>query len=386
MMVSNKLLLTVERRYLEYNGDYYVKGTEDSAFFDKYLDEFEQVDVLCRVEKTNKLPVGYQLVCRENLSMVPIYTTGVGVFKAFCILRILSKYKCQRIIIRTPGMLAYAVSLYCYLINAKFFCEVVADPFQEAKSVSENVIVRTILKFVLPRIFSFQMKKCCLASFVTEREIQSATLGKNQIKSDKFDYQYSSISIEDDFYYNSKQVDGESDVIRLLFVGVLDRPFKGLDIFLKMVALLPQNYHGIIVGDGVLLDEYKDLSTKLGIRNRVSFKGYISDKETKLDIYRMADIFVLTSRREGLPRVVIEAMANSLPCICSRVSGVSELIEDKYIFNIDDFEGAHKLILSLSNEECDYMSKNNFSNSQKYNITKLSEKRKEFFEDVKEYC
>jgi glycogen(starch) synthase len=55
--------------------------------------------------------------------------------------------------------------------------------------------------------------------------------------------------------------------------------------------------------------------------------------------YRAADLFILPSRNEGLPNVLLEAMACGLPCVCSTVSGTRELTvhgETGWAFQIDD--------------------------------------------------
>jgi len=66
---------------------------------------------------------------------------------------------------------------------------------------------------------------------------------------------------------------------------------------------------------------------KCGLRKFIRFVGRISDEEL-LTLYSLAEIFVLTSRIETLPRVVAEAMSFGKPVVASRLAGTSVLVED----------------------------------------------------------
>lgn len=79
-----------------------------------------------------------------------------------------------------------------------------------------------------------------------------------------------------------------------------------------------------LIGDGPLLAESKVLASSLGIEGRVEFTGLRTDVETLL---AQSDVFVLSSRFEGLPISIIEAMRAGLPVVASDVGGVSELVD-----------------------------------------------------------
>lgn len=80
-----------------------------------------------------------------------------------------------------------------------------------------------------------------------------------------------------------------------------------------------------LVGDGPLRDKIETLAKNLGIRQRVNFVGAINDVAEHLS---RSHIFVLTSRWEGFPRSVLEAMRAGLPVIASDVGGVAEAVAD----------------------------------------------------------
>ena len=81
-----------------------------------------------------------------------------------------------------------------------------------------------------------------------------------------------------------------------------------------------------LVGDGPLLPEAKALASDLGIENRVEFTGSRSDVTALL---AHSDVFVLTSRFEGLPISILEAMRAGLPVVASDVGGVPELVNEE---------------------------------------------------------
>ncbi|HEB62520.1 MAG TPA: glycosyltransferase, partial [Bacteroidetes bacterium] len=77
------------------------------------------------------------------------------------------------------------------------------------------------------------------------------------------------------------------------------------------------------VGDGALRGELEREASTLGITDNVIFTGARNDIE---EILRISNVCVLSSRREGFPMVLLEAMSTGIPCISTNVGCVNELI------------------------------------------------------------
>jgi glycosyltransferase involved in cell wall biosynthesis len=106
----------------------------------------------------------------------------------------------------------------------------------------------------------------------------------------------------------------------LLAIGRLAAE-KGFDLLLKTVAEIRSDFpHAclVIVGKGPEETRLKTLATELGIADAVSFAGYV---ERPWQFYAAADIFVLSSRYEGMPNALIEAIANGMPVVATPASG-----------------------------------------------------------------
>jgi glycosyltransferase involved in cell wall biosynthesis len=115
---------------------------------------------------------------------------------------------------------------------------------------------------------------------------------------------------------------------RLLTVGLFGHnEAKGVDYLLRAVGRLRAraDFRLDVVGDGPLLPEYRRLAQELGLDDAVSFHGFLP-KDDVAAFMREADLFVLASRFENNPCVVIEAMASGLPVVATRVGGIPELI------------------------------------------------------------
>ncbi len=90
------------------------------------------------------------------------------------------------------------------------------------------------------------------------------------------------------------------------------------------VARQMANCHLLIAGRGPLEKYLKELVDELGLASQVHFLGYRTDIP---EILKTLDVFVLPSRREGLPMALLEAMASGLPVVASRVGGIPEILE-----------------------------------------------------------
>jgi len=112
-------------------------------------------------------------------------------------------------------------------------------------------------------------------------------------------------------------------------------PKKGYGDLLQALAALPSDlgWRFVHVGGGPLLRELKDLGERLGLRDRIEWRG-AQPQEQVLALYRQADLFVLASRiaddgdRDGLPNVLMEAQSQAVAVLATRTSGIPELIDD----------------------------------------------------------
>jgi glycosyltransferase involved in cell wall biosynthesis len=102
---------------------------------------------------------------------------------------------------------------------------------------------------------------------------------------------------------------------------------KGLDYLLQAAAALRNSLphlSTLIVGDGPEMAHLKSLAKELGMAERVMFTGHRDDV---YDLMAAMDVFVLPSLSEGIPMVLLEAMALGTPIVASRVGGVPEIVE-----------------------------------------------------------
>ena len=107
-------------------------------------------------------------------------------------------------------------------------------------------------------------------------------------------------------------------------------PEKGQAGLLWAFSRLAKTYPRLklrLVGDGPDQAALKSLASELGIASSVSFLGRLSEEQTLAEIAQ-SDLLALPSFMEGLPIVLMEAMALSVPVVASRVAGIPELVED----------------------------------------------------------
>ncbi len=113
-----------------------------------------------------------------------------------------------------------------------------------------------------------------------------------------------------------------------LLVGTVSclKPQKSPDDFIRVAARICQRFpmaRCVLVGDGALRPQVEALIRTEGLQERVTLLGWRRDVVTLLKAF---DVFVLTSRWEGLPCVLLEARASRIPIVATRVGGAAEAI------------------------------------------------------------
>lgn len=156
-----------------------------------------------------------------------------------------------------------------------------------------------------------------------------------------------------------------SDDIVLLSVGELNEN-KNHRLIIELLPYLKNNVFYVICGKGPLMEEYINLANKLGIQKRLKLMGYVNDTP---NYYRIADLFVFPSKREGLPVSIMEAMASGLPIIATDIRGSRDLLGDSsnVLFSLDDDRDyIIKSINKLLKNRAD-VSKENVDRAKMYN-------------------
>lgn len=129
-------------------------------------------------------------------------------------------------------------------------------------------------------------------------------------------------------------------------------PAKGQHVLIRACALLAREgfrFRLVLVGDGPDGVSLKRMIREYGLSDHVELTGPLGQPEVRA-WYDRADIFVLASFAEGLPVVLMEAMAKTIPSVSTRITGHGELIrsgENGLLVPASDTDGLTKALRSL---------------------------------------
>ena len=145
---------------------------------------------------------------------------------------------------------------------------------------------------------------------------------------------------------------------------------KNQAMLIRAMAQLPPRVKLLLLGDGALLEECRQLALQQKTADRIRFEGYQRDTAA---YYAGADICVSSSRSEGLPFNVMEAMGRGLPVAASDVKGNQDLIrhgENGLLYPYGDVEGCAAQMKRLLNapEEARRMGERSRADSLAYGL------------------
>lgn len=142
-----------------------------------------------------------------------------------------------------------------------------------------------------------------------------------------------------------------SKIINFVFVARFDE-VKNHDMLLKAFCIAEKKIPDIrliLVGDGKLLEQEKQLAEQLGVATKVIFKGQRNDIP---DILKGSDVCVISSKSESFSRALVEAMAAGLPVIVTSVGGMRDIVDGNGLLVDSNDENAFaKAMINLAGDE-----------------------------------
>lgn len=387
-MVAMNLIVTCEFRFSRTpDNKVWTTSAFPYDFWLRYLEVFNQVNVIARVEHVDHIDPQWKQVCGANVTItdLPHYIGFFGLIKnAFNIHKVINQTITPEsaIIYRVPSQTAMIATLG----NARqqgFALEVVGDPYD----VFNSGITHTFLDKILAKLSYMGLKSMAnnslAACYVTQDYLQQ----RYPVKSNALSVGCSDIELHENHFLPVPKT-YTTTATKLVFIGSFGQLYKGPDILIHALAELNKNeksYSVTILGNGKYLDEMKQLAKSLNCFEQINFVGEVAHSSVTQYIDD-ADVFVMPSRTEGLPRALIEAMARALPCIASNVGGIPELLESEFILTENTPENLALKIdeVCTSIEKLNQASINNLHKAQNYQHVLLVSKRRAFYQKYKE--
>jgi glycosyltransferase involved in cell wall biosynthesis len=128
---------------------------------------------------------------------------------------------------------------------------------------------------------------------------------------------------------------------------------KNIHLLVEALKYLPENYRLFLAGpfaDTAYADKINDITTELGLKDRVISSGYTPYPEVPI-AYQVSDLFVLPSSWEGLPKVVMQGLACGVPCLVSGFKVVNEIRGLYYLGDLKPESIASQIREILDNEQ-----------------------------------
>lgn len=171
--------------------------------------------------------------------------------------------------------------------------------------------------------------------------------------------------------------------ITIASIGATNMRYKGHVYMIKAVELMIKQgydveYHIIGGGDSSRLQKTVD---DLGLKNKILFHGVLPHNEI-FKFLDTIDVYVQPSLAEAQGRSLLEAMSRGLPCVCTNVGGMPELIQEKFIARKKDPESIADKVIKIINSDMKEIAKRNFEFAMNFNNEEIMKKRKDIYLNV----
>jgi len=358
------------------------------TYWQRYLSAFDQVKILTRVQDTDEMPANWVRVDGDGVTVLPI-PCYVGPWEYLWRARQVEQAAAQAadwqdaVILRVPShSIAGYVARKLRQVGHPYAVEVVADPYHLFAPGCIKNPLRPYLRWALTTQQQRQCAGACAALYVTQASLQQLYPCPGYVTG------VSDVELTDNDIVGipRQPVTGP---LTILSIGTMQEVYKGFDVLIDAVAhgiRRGLNLRLVLIGEGKYRPALAAQAARLGLGDRVEFTGELTmgaEVRHRLD---QADLFVLPSRSEGCPRVLIEAMARALPCLGSDVGGIPELLSSEDLVPAGNSVALAQAIATVATDldRRLRMSARNLCTALDYREDILDTRRQEFFQHLRE--
>lgn len=332
----------LEHRFYQVNGKVYTKLAFPYYYWKDYLTFFDKVTVIARVKNVSKVEEGMILVSGDGVEVYPLpYYLGIKDFVRTLpsLMRSLSRAskKYDHFLLRSGNSTNI---LFFMLLKAR-------KPYirEYPGNVKQGVIGFAGDSFLIKSLATFLDELAKVQARYSKANSFVSSYCYELYKSNKPSYIFSSFkSSEIKVRKSAYDINGATNIIS---VGRLEGEKGHINILKALKSLPKAKYKVHFIGDGTQIKSLKSYAVENDID--AIFYGAITDRQKLFSLLEKADIYIIPSLTEGMPRSLLEAMAVGLPCIGSNVGGIPEVLNHSELFGPNNQEDLKEKILELSN-------------------------------------
>ena len=327
-----RVLLTSEAKFERTpDGTVWGAAAYGNAMWRRYLEVFSGVVMAARVTDVSQPSSGCVEASGPGIDFcsLPPYSGLAGLCRHFPSVQAAigqAVDDCPAVIVRSPSPIAYLTARHVSSSARAYGAHIVGDPDQVFSSGAFSHPLRAPLRQIATSAQVLLSQRAIAVLFVTNETLQRKYPTRGKV------YSASDVVLDDAAFW--RRPPRESSMpFTLVTVGALDQPYKGTSVLLDAVAHLQRRSVTVrlrIVGSGRLMPALRERARTLGLESKVEFLGQLDSTGVRRAL-DAADVFVMPSLTEGLPRALLEAMAKGLPAVASAVGGIPELLPPEFL-------------------------------------------------------
>lgn len=371
------------------DGRVWTDGQFPYLFWTRYLSVFESVRVLARVRDVAARPMGRQAANGTGVTFLGVpdyrgpeqYLLRAGSIASETAKAVRAG---EAVILRVPGQIGSCAERHLRREGRPYGIEVVGDPYDVFSPKAVRHPLRPFFRWWFTRNLRRQCVRACAATYVTEHVLQR----RYPPGPGAYSTYYSDVELFPGSFVDAPRTFGPKALHRLVFVGSLAQLYKAPDVLIDAVEQCTReglNIELVLVGSGRYQAALESRAAALGLNGRAQFRGQLTTADAVRTELDQADLFVMPSRTEGLPRAMIEAMARGLPCIGSTVGGFPELLPAQDLVAPNNASALARRIREFVTDPARMAqtSTQNLAKARQYTGTSLNERRQAFYRHLR---